>query len=180
MGSRAEDVRLWQGGIVPYEINPDLGNIVAIHTAIKTFEQQTNIRFVARYLQEDYVRFSKRTAGNPNSSEGRQGGRQFVNASLNDVGSIMHEIGHAIGMMHEHQRDDRDDFVIFHPERVTEHADQYEMQDTESRTEKYDFQSLMHYNNSDPSNPVFESRTGMPPPAKIGSQGALTITDKTL
>jgi hypothetical protein len=179
MGSSAEDVRLWQGGIVPYEINPDLGNIVAIHTAIKTFEQQTNVRFVARYLQEDYIRFSKQTAGNPNSREGRQGGRQFVNASLNDVGSIMHEIGHAIGMMHEHQRDDRDDFVIFHPERVTENADQYELQDTESRTEKYDFQSLMHYNSGDPSNPVFESLTGTPPPAQIGSQGALTITDKT-
>ena len=180
MGARAENVRLWGGGIVPYEINPDLGNIVAIQTAIKTLEAQTNVRFVGRYLQEDYVRFSKQTLGNPNSSEGRQGGRQFLNASLNDVGSLVHEICHALGMMHEHQRDDRDDYVIFHPERVTDNADQYEIRDTESRTETYDFQSVMHYNAGDPSNPIFESLTGIPAPAAIGSQGALTITDKTL
>jgi hypothetical protein len=170
---------LWRGGIVPYEINPDLGNIVSIHTAIKTFEQQTNVRFVGRSIQEDYVRFSKQTAGNPHTEVGRKGGRQFLNASLNDVGSLMHEMGHSVALMHEHQREDRDDFLIFHADRVTEHADQYEKKDTIGRTAKYDFESLMHYNAGDASNPIFESLTGIPVPAQIGSHGSLTITDKT-
>jgi Astacin (Peptidase family M12A) len=82
-------------------------------------------------------------------------------------------------MMHEHQREDRDDYVIFHPERVGSDADQYEKQETESRTATYDFQSLMHYNVGDVGNPIFESRTGVPPPADIGGDGTLTITDKT-
>lgn len=179
MGARAKGAKLWRGGIVPYEINPDLGNIVTIHTSIKTLEQQTNVRFVGRFIQQDYIRFSKQTAGNANSEEGRQGGHQFVNASLNDVGTLVHEIGHALGLMHEHQRKDRDDFVIFHAERVTENGGQYKKRDTKSVTAKYDFQSLMHYNAGDPSNPVFESRTGLPVPADIGSSGSLTITDRT-
>jgi len=180
MGATPAGVKLWPGGIVPYEINADLGNIVAIKDAIKTIEQQTNVRFVARYLQDDYVRFSKQTLGNANSKTGRKGGRQFLNASLNDVGSIMHEICHTLGMLHEHQRDDRDASVIFHADRVTEDMDDYEKRDTGTKTEKYDFESLMHYNVGDVSNPIFESVAGIPSPANIGSKGALTITDKTL
>ena len=179
MGARPDGVELWQGGIVPYEINPDLGNIVSIREAIRTFEQQTNVRFVARYLQEDYVRFSKQTSGPPNSEEGRMGGRQFVNASLNDVGSLIHEICHTLGVMHEHQREDRDDFVIFHADRVTEYLGEYETRDTALATQTYDFQSIMHYHAGDPGNPVFESRTGFPTPANIGNSVTLTATDQT-
>jgi hypothetical protein len=180
MGATPTGVKLWLGGIVPYEINADLGNIVAIKDAIKTLEQQTNVRLVGRYLQNDYVRFSKQTLGNPNSKLGRKGGRQFVNASLNDVGSIVHEICHALGMMHEHCRSDRDSYVIFHADRVTDDMDQYEKDDTSNKTEKYDYESLMHYSAGDPSNPIFESVTGLPAPGDIGSKGSLTITDKTL
>lgn len=180
MGARASGTDLWRGGIVPYETNPDLGNQAAIASAIVTFEQQTNLRFVQRTRQEDYIRFSKQTRGNANSKLGRQGGRQYVNASLNAVGVLLHEMGHAVGLMHEHQRSDRDDFVIFHEDRVTAEAEQYEKEDTADRTAKYDFESLMHYHAGDPNNPLFESRTGVPAPAEIGSKGALTVTDKTL
>ena len=179
MGAQERGTDLWRGGIVPYEINPDLGNQTAIAAAIVTFEQQTNLRFVQRLAQDDYIRFSKQTRGNANSKLGRQGGQQFVNASLNAEGVILHELGHAVGMTHEHQREDRDDFMIFHEDRVTEEAEQYETVDLEARTEKYDFESLMHYHVGDPANPVFESRTGLPVPADIGSKGAFTITDKS-
>jgi hypothetical protein len=180
VGARSKDSELWRGGIVPYEINPDLGNIVTIHTAIRTIEQQTNVRFVGRFIQDDFIRFSKQTQGNANSRDGRQGGRQFVNASLNDVGTLIHEIAHALGMMHEHQREDRDDFVIFHEDRVTEDLDQYTKRDTRTFTETYDFKSLMHYHAGDPGNPIFESRTGVPAPGEIGGNGTLTVTDLTL
>jgi hypothetical protein len=180
VGARSKDADLWHGGIVPYEINPDLGNIEAIHTAIKTFEQQTNVRFVGRLIQDDYIRFSKQTQGNANSRDGRVGGLQYVNASGNDVGTLLHEIAHALGMMHEHQRADRDDFVIFHADRVTEDPDQYAKLGTANFTETYDFTSLMHYNAGDPGNPIFESRTGVPIPGDIGGTGILTVTDLAL
>jgi hypothetical protein len=74
VGARPTDADLWRGGIVPHEINPDLGNIVAVETAIKTLEQQTNVRFVGRYLQDDYIRFAKRPRGQRiRSTVGRAG-----------------------------------------------------------------------------------------------------------
>lgn len=179
MGAQERGTKLWRGGIVPYEINPDLGNQATVESSIVTYEQQTNLRFVQRMAQEDYIRFSKQTRGNPNSKLGRQGGQQYVNASLNSETVILHELGHAVGMTHEHQREDRDDFVIFHEDRVTEEPEQYEKEDLEARTEKYDFESLMHYHVGDPNNPIFESKTGIPAPADIGSKGGFTITDKT-
>jgi hypothetical protein len=93
MGARPSGADLWGGGIVPYEINPDLGNIVTIHSAITTYEEQTNLRFVARSNQDDYLGFSKQTRGNSNSKAGRQGGRQFVNSSLNVESVLLHEMG---------------------------------------------------------------------------------------
>lgn len=179
MAAQERGTDLWRGGILPYEINPDLGNQATIAAAIVTFEQQTNLRFVQRLGQDDYIRFSKQTRGNANSKLGRQGGQQYVNASLNSESVILHELGHAVGMVHEHQREDRDDFAIFHEDRVTEDPEQYEKADLEARTEKYDFESLMHYHAGNPANPIFESRTGLPAPGDIGSKGSLTVTDKT-
>src|SRR5919106_2042898 len=106
MGAQEHGTDLWRGGIVPYEINPDLGNQATVESAIITYEQQTNLRFVQRMAQDDYIRFSKQTRGNPGTSKlGRQGGRQYVNASLNSEAVILHEMGHAVGMTHEHQRE---------------------------------------------------------------------------
>ena len=162
-----------------YEINPDLGNQASIAGAIVTFEQQTNVRFVQRADQDDYIRFSKQTRGNANSKTGRQGGEQYVNASLNFEGTILHELAHAVGLIHEHQREDRDDFVIFHGDRVTEDPEQYEKVELEARTEKYDFESLMHYPAGNPAAPIFESKSAVPLPRPIGSKGMFTVTDKS-
>jgi hypothetical protein len=180
MGAQPKGAKLWRGGIAPYEINQDLGNIIPIKAAITIVEEQTNLRFVGRFLQEDFIQFSKQTKGPANSEVGRQGGGQFLNASLNDVGTLLHEIAHAVGLMHEHQREDRDDFVIFHPDRVTGDPGDYEIQDTQLATEKYDFESLMHYPAGENDTPVFESPTGIPPPDKIGTRGSLTVTDKLI
>jgi hypothetical protein len=175
MAARPPEADLWRGGVVPYEINPDLANTAAIHDSIKIIEKQTNIRFVGRLRQEDYVRFSKQTAGNPNSQIGRQGGRQYLNSSVSSIGAFLHEMGHAVGLMHEHQRSDRDDHLIYHPERVTENKDQYEKRSHISAS-VYDIQSIMHYG-VDINNPIFESRAGLPL-STIGSQGVLTQIDK--
>ena len=47
------------------------------------------------------------------STIGRRGGRQYVNLEANCVrlGTFEHEILHALGMIHEHSRPDRDAYI---------------------------------------------------------------------
>ena len=85
MGARQKGKKLWQGGIVPYEINPDLGNIVSIESAIKTFEEQTNVRFVGASAKVIPRPLFQTNRWEP-TFEGRPpGGRQFLDASLNEL-----------------------------------------------------------------------------------------------
>lgn len=177
MAARESDTELWLGGVIPYEINPDLGNTDAIEEAIRVVEGATSLRLVRHYLQDDFVRFSKQTQGNSNSVLGCAGGEQFLNASGNDVGTLVHELGHALGLTHEHQRSDRDDHLIMHEDRIPAgQADQYDKRDTPWRSD-YDFNSVMHYAVGDPNAPIFESKTGVPSPQDIGGHGTLTPTD---
>lgn len=64
--------------------------------------------------------------------------------------TILHEIGHALGLIHEHQRPDRDQFVEINKENVSggflwlNGKVNFNLQDAELHT-PYDFESIMHY-----------------------------------
>lgn len=177
MGAWRAGANLWYSGLVPYSINPDLANTTAIEDAIKELEDRTNLRFVRHYLEPDWIRYSKQTLGNANSKVGRVGGEQFVNASRSAVGTLIHESCHAVGIMHEHQRPDRDEYITFHPENAGGSEDNYELLDAEDMSVDYDIESIMHYHAGGASSPVFTSNTGVPH-GGIGSQGVLTQTDE--
>lgn len=72
-------------------------------------------------------------------------------------GKIMHELGHALGFYHEHQRLDRDQYIEIHEENVLPgREDNFLMLPaSEINGSEYDYGSIMHY----PSN-VF-SRNGL-------------------
>lgn len=60
---------------------------------------------------------------------------------------LQHEIGHALGLIHEQQRPDRDSFVFILWGNVKpDHVAQFTKIDVETVTE-YDFDSIMHYGN---------------------------------
>ncbi|CAL8075777.1 unnamed protein product [Orchesella dallaii] len=88
------------------------------------------------------------------SNIGRWGGKQ--NMSLESPGcmrmrTIVHEMIHALGFWHEHNRPDRDDFVRIYWKNIKEgRAHNFEKyEDTLTFDVPYDVQSIMHYGSYD-------------------------------
>ncbi len=63
--------------------------------------------------------------------------------------ALLHEVGHVLGLMHEHQRPDRDRFLQIKWENLGAFAFAYEKLSFGKFDEKspYDFYSIMHYHN---------------------------------
>lgn len=64
------------------------------------------------------------------------------------VGTAVHELGHAVGFFHEHQRSDRDNFISVNMHNIMPNAmDQFDkMSPEENRIlVSYDYNSVMHY-----------------------------------
>lgn len=61
-----------------------------------------------------------------------------------NIGLATHELGHAIGLLHEHSRADRDTYVDVHLENTTE-DDQFFHSSGNDTIGPYDFDSVMHY-----------------------------------
>ena len=144
--------RLWPGGIVPYVIDPDLYNEYygdldeSIDEAIERWNSNTVISLVPRTTQQDYVRFEPTSEGPCRSQLGRNGARQFIWVRTGcDSGDISHQIGHAVGLAHEHQRTDRDDYVMLSAE-LSDSVFQAEwLASTRQGNGPYDYSSLMHF-----------------------------------
>lgn len=100
-----------------------------IKEALLDLQSKTNLRFYNSTGQSQhddvynidypYVNFIYKAGDTSESYIGRIGGRQdieladfaFDYASWGDYSVIEHEICHAVGMMHEQNRPDRDDYV---------------------------------------------------------------------
>lgn len=138
----------WPGGIVPYEVDPALPNPGRVTEAIARVQSGTQIRFIARNGHADYVRFVPIPDGPAcYSALGRVGGRQDIQlAPACSAGSTAHEIGHALGLIHEHQRTDRDSFIRIFLDRVDPQFRYAFNTDTwAAATTGYDTASIMHY-----------------------------------
>lgn len=86
-----------------------------IMEAMNDYHQYTCIRFIPYKGEEsDYIRL---TAGNTGcwSSVGRIGGRQDINLQVPGCvtlkGTIIHELMHAVGFLHEQSRFERDQYI---------------------------------------------------------------------
>src|SRR4029077_332603 len=105
---------------IPYIVASGSGNLTNLNTAIAQFNSTfSNIKFVARTTETDYVNFSFNPSDNSAQCEanvGRVGGEQQVGGAGGSsnpctVGTILHEMGHTIGLWHEQSRPDRNTYI---------------------------------------------------------------------
>lgn len=150
---------LW--AMVRFTYNSNLSSYQCweIVDAMREIEAKTNIRFYNATGQPTrdpqygfdypYIDFvSIGPAGYSRSYIGRIGGRQPIELStFSTTQTIIHEICHAVGMLHEQQRPDRDSYVNINTSNLTSMG----LSNFQKRTTdyyyigSYDFNSVMGY-----------------------------------
>ena len=129
----------WPNGRIPYVIDESLRADSAVITRVMhRWENGTPIRFTPRLATDSaYVQVR---AGDCTTYD--RGATTVVEA---DSACVGHELGHAIGLRHEHQRSDRDRYVtIRKPTWYWRHTPQYSINDL-PLCRPYDLGSIMHY-----------------------------------
>ncbi len=138
---------------IPYIIDPASGDLTNLNNAITQFNSTFAgvIQLVALNGQTDYVDFnfdSNNFSGVCEAFEGRVGGEQVVGGSGScTVATILHEMGHTVGVWHEQTRPDRDTYVSVNYNAVIKASrSNFDiLLDNDQLLTAYDYASVMEY-----------------------------------
>jgi Astacin (Peptidase family M12A) len=116
--------------------------------AIAHWNNNSVIQLVPRNGEADFAVF-RRHAEACFTRVGRIGGEQGIFCNLGggfNLASIIHEIGHAVGLQHEHTRCDRDQFVTVHFDNIVpEYQRNFNQHPDSVDVGPYNYGSIMHY-----------------------------------
>jgi len=141
----------WNKGIIPYTVDPSLNAVIPlIQQAAAQIAQKTGncIRFVPRTNEPKFVRMF---FGNGCYSYlGNTGGSGSQDLSLGQgchfIGTVVHEMLHAVGFDHEQNRPDRDQFLQINRQNIMpgqEHN--FNLTPGGQTWSSFDFNSVMLY-----------------------------------
>uniref|UniRef100_A0AC34REU5 Metalloendopeptidase n=1 Tax=Panagrolaimus sp. JU765 TaxID=591449 RepID=A0AC34REU5_9BILA len=154
----AFDTDKWPQGRVPYVLSSayTTSQRAVLARAIASYNAKTCIRFVPKTASDkDYIAISK--IDGCYADFARVGGKQQVSLADEcvDYPTVIHELMHVIGFIHEHQRDDRDGYVRIVWENIINGAnsdfDKLSSVGLSNYGESYDYFSIMHYENTEGS-----------------------------
>lgn len=139
---------LWPGGVIYYNFHSNVPSWMrnVFRRAMYEWNRLSGIRFVYRTNQPNYIQVQFESGNFSNL--GMTGGKQVLGLSNNaEVGTAIHEIGHALGLIHEHQRTDRDQYIYMDPSLKNDHN--FEKIYASYRYGGFDWASIMLYPSSD-------------------------------
>ncbi|XP_055941287.1 astacin-like metalloprotease toxin 5 [Argiope bruennichi] len=144
------DSQRWINGVVPFVVDPSLYDIwFLIMKAMRHIEDNSCIRFVQRTNEHNYLSLYKGTGcwsfwgflGNGEQKLSLGSGCEYL-------GTVVHELLHALGFIHEQNRSDRDDYLDIHWENIYEkwaYAFRKLLPDQHRRFTPFDYDSVMLY-----------------------------------
>jgi hypothetical protein len=173
-------ITLWPGGNIPYKFDfTDQGRRDLVKEAMHKWEVSGAVHFTdcSTSCPEDFLLIT--TAGNstissnssmgvikPTADSNGQETLQIKNWDSTEIEYVLaHELGHAIGLIHEHQRPDSNNYIKVNEEYIDKNylseyipyrLIQYNVPSTNTYTNfynsrPYDYYSIMHYDQRDGS-----------------------------
>lgn len=172
--------QLWPGGIIYYAIDSSVTNPQAVIDGVALWNSQTRLQVLPWTGQENFVLFVNASTTICESNIGMAGGEQFIAVTGGcTAGAVAHELGHAFGLWHEHQRADRGGYITVLYENIDKrYYSQYYQFPTLTATSGYfDFGSIMHYPSYEFSVDLQDTMESVPVGIPMGQLNALSAGD---
>ncbi|MFH0976037.1 MAG: M12 family metallopeptidase [Spirochaetota bacterium] len=143
----------WEDGIIPYYLKGEFSSQDEqnISDAMRCWESVCGVKFVKVSPRSSAYAIIRVSAQEWQSSIGENNSqcRMIFGRSYSDISVIVHELGHCLGLVHEHQRPDRDLYVnIIWNNILTGKDYNFDLIDNPLYIEQkfeYDYLSIMHY-----------------------------------
>ncbi len=145
----------WEDGYIPYYYTGSFtsDDIQTIESAMTAWESVCGVQFeevIPRSDAYNIIRVKKSTEWASSVGENNIHNHMYYGDGYDAYSHTLHELGHCLGLLHEHQRPDRDFYVtIVWSNILPEYDYNFYIEDNPLIKESdyaYDFKSIMSYN----------------------------------